>query len=123
MRTAPLSPPNVGNEAWRQIRNSLSQISARVQPFYPFSVTGDITISGDDYGFFLVDASGGAVAVTLPSAAANAGRCFSVKKIDATANTVTVAGAETIDGGPDAVISTPYTCLTFMSDGVEWWIV
>lgn len=118
----PPSPPAGANESWRQIRSLMAIFGAQLQPFYPSAITSSATISVE-YGFYLVDASGGAVTLTLPTALAHKGRCFSVKKIDGTSNGVTVMGSETIDNGASAIIATPYTCLTFMSDGATWWIV
>jgi hypothetical protein len=48
---------------------------------------------------------------------------FYIKKIDATANAVTISGTETIDGSATQVIVTQNVCLTVVSDGTEWWIV
>lgn len=71
-----------------------------------------------------VDATGGNVTITLPTAA-TAYKKLTVKKIDATANTVTIDGdgAETIDDQATAVILSQYTSVTIISDGTEWFIV
>jgi hypothetical protein len=73
----------------------------------------------------LVDASGDNRIITLPAASSVPGAIFVVKKIDATANTVTLTPqlGETIDDGPNSVISTQYTVKRIQSDGVEWWII
>jgi hypothetical protein len=73
----------------------------------------------------LVDASAGAVVITIPSATApNNGRTITVKKIDASASTVTLGGA-TIDGGPSAVISTQWASVTIHcnSAAAAWFVL
>jgi len=71
------------------------------------------------------DASGGAFTVTLPDAAGdNADRVIIIKKIDATANAVTVDGdgADTIDGATTNIISVQNASITVVSDGSNWCI-
>jgi len=74
----------------------------------------------------LCDASGGAFTVTLPEATGGAdGRVFHIKKVDASANAVTVDGhaAETIDGAATQALSAQYDSIMLVSDGTEWWIL
>jgi hypothetical protein len=67
----------------------------------------------------LVDASGGAITITLPDSTVTDninGRVYHVKKIDASANAVTVqrAGAsDLIDGATTSVISVQYQARTY----------
>lgn len=86
--------------------------------------TGNYTITLDD-GFVAVDATAGAVTITLPTAAAAAGFEFIVKKIDASANAVTLDGdgAETIDGAATLSLPTQYASAAVLSDGTTWWVV
>lgn len=88
------------------------------------TVAVDTTLGNEDHTV-LVDASGGNRIITLPPAADARFRTYNIKKIDATANTVTIDGngAETIDDAVTQVISTQYTSLQIISDGVSWWIV
>ncbi len=81
-------------------------------------------VLGDDY-IVLVDATAGNVVLDLPVASTNKGALVVVKKLDASANTVTLEanGAETIDGAANKVISTQYDKFTVVCDGVEWWVV
>lgn len=76
-------------------------------------------------GIILCDASGGSFSVTLPAAASNTGRRYYVKKIDATANIVTVDGngVETIDDSATVLLSSQYDAVTIACDGSEWWIL
>ena len=89
------------------------------------SVTTDYTVADRDYTI-LGDTTSGPLTVTLPSAGGGSkGHVYNVKKIDATANAVTIAadGAETIDGATTYVINTQYTSRTVISDGIQWWIL
>lgn len=70
----------------------------------------------------LVDASGGAVTITLPAPVDNLE--VSVKKIDSSTNEVTIASpnTETIDGSASQVISAQYIAETVVSDGTNYFL-
>lgn len=72
----------------------------------------------------LCDASGGAIVVTLPPAAAHSGRGYYIKKVDSSPNTVTIDGNanETIDNALTVVISQQYVARLIVSDGSNWWV-
>jgi hypothetical protein len=72
-----------------------------------------------------VDASGAARTITLPTAAAAIYRKYTIKKTDASANTVTIDAdaGELIDGALTAVIGVQYGSLTVQSNGTSWSIV
>lgn len=72
-----------------------------------------------------VNATDGAVTITLPAAAGCTGRRYDIKKVDSSANAVTIDGngAETIDGAATKVLSTQYSSVTIISNGTNWWIV
>lgn len=89
------------------------------------TVTGNTTLD-DDYETVNVDATAGNVTITLPLAAAIPFKKYNIKKVDASANTVTVDGngVQTIDGALTQVITTQYASITPQSDNVSaWWIV
>lgn len=71
-----------------------------------------------------VDATLGAYEVALPAASLATGFQFTIKKIDTTANAVTLnpSSTETIDGELTAVISAQWQSLVIESDGVGWLI-
>lgn len=73
----------------------------------------------------LSDATGWNIVLTLPPSATSSGKLFNIKKIDATANTVTLQwfGAETIDGSNTQIIAFPNVNLTIVSDGISWYII
>lgn len=88
------------------------------------TVTGNTTLTSADYTVFC-DATAGNITVTLPAVASHAGRIYNVKKIDASANTVTIDGnaSETIDGALTQVISVQYASLSLQTTTTQWWLI
>lgn len=74
---------------------------------------------------FLCDATAASFSVVLPAAATNSGRVFNIKKIDATANTVTIDGnaSETIDGALTYAINEQYRSIQLQSNGSNWYVI
>lgn len=71
----------------------------------------------------LADATSAPFTVTLP-VSPTAGDEYNVKKIDSTANAVTVQGSSgNIDGAANITIGTQFDSLSFTFDGTNWWIV
>lgn len=70
------------------------------------------------------DASGGAFTVTLPAIADNIGRRYRIKKIDASANAVTVDanGSETVETALTAVLASEGDSITIIPTSAGWWI-
>lgn len=86
------------------------------------TVTADTTAV---YGeAILVDATAGNRKVTLPTAQMGNAR-ITIKKIDSSANTVTVqgGGTSTIDGGPTFMIQAQYTSRDFATNGTNWFTI
>jgi hypothetical protein len=101
---------------------------ATTQSFVDFRNVRTVTVNttlDDFYETVLVDATGGNVTITLPLAAASPFRKYNIKKIDATANTVTITGSggETIDGAATQVIVTQYATLSPESDHISTWSI
>lgn len=71
------------------------------------------------------DATTAPFTVTLPTAVGIAGRQYTIKKTDATANAVTVDGdaSETIDGATTYPLASQYNSVTIVSDGANWLII
>jgi hypothetical protein len=86
--------------------------------------TSNYTITGTDVVIF-ADATSGNVTITLPTASANAGYRFYVKRIDASANTCSVArsGSDTIDGQTSITVGSQYDSYTVVSNGTLWYII
>jgi hypothetical protein len=69
-----------------------------------------------------VDASGGAVTITLPDAQRFIGRRFTIKKIDASAHAVTIQGlnGQTIDGAASESSHNEWAVFRLYSTGDNW---
>lgn len=86
-----------------------------------------IRLEIDDYtpiisdGTILVDATAKAIDITLPTAVEFDEHIYHIKKIDSSANNVTLVG--TIDEGVNAVISVQYSAISVHFDRTEWWII
>lgn len=98
--------------------------AALVTPFETRTVTTNTALTASDC-LVLVDATSGNVTIDLPPALGKNGFEVIIKKIDSTANTVTVEpnGAETIEGAANKVLTTQYEVCRTASDGATWWLV
>ena len=118
MRYIPFASNSV--EAWMQIVarevNALIQEKSNV-----LTKTAAYTIEEDD-DVILGDATAAAFTVTLPKATLFEGRRFTVKKIDASVNAVTLDGdgSETIDGTLTFALTARWDKVTVLSDGTNW---
>jgi hypothetical protein len=76
-----------------------------------------------DEAIIFADATAASLTVTLPEGVE--GMRVSVKKIDATVNTVTIDayGSETIDGQLTAAFAVQYTELSLRFHNGEWWVM
>lgn len=79
----------------------------------------------NDGDIIIWDTTSGNKTISLPASASNVNFVFDVKKIDSTANTITVDpnGAELIEDGATAVITTQYEALSAACDGTKWWVI
>jgi len=94
------------------------------QVAYPVrSVNANTTVRVIDE-VLLVDASGGNRTITLISAVATP-NSYTVKKIDNSANTVTIAttGGQTIDSGTTKVLAAQWDTATVIPSGGNWYVV
>jgi len=75
-------------------------------------------------GVIFLNAASNDVTLTLPTAAAGDGQVLIVKRIDASAQVVTIDGdaAETIDGSATKALVSLET-VRLISDGTEWWVI
>lgn len=73
----------------------------------------------------LANATGGAITFTLPTAAAGVGQVFFFKKIDSSANAMTIKGngSELIDATNTQSTTVQYETFTVVSNGTQWWII
>jgi len=89
------------------------------------SLSADTTLTAQNSpSVYLVDATSAVTTITLP-APADVKFPITVKKIDVSANNVTVdtPGSETIDGAADDTIASQYDSVTYVTDGSNWFTV
>lgn len=86
----------------------------------------DTTLDSTDFTvLFLLSASFGNSSALLPAAATCVGRIYAIKKVDATAYTVTIDpnGAELIEGAATLVLSAQWESVLIQSDGTGWHVL
>lgn len=89
------------------------------------TVNSNTTLLSTDYTVE-VDASGGNIIITLPTAVSQfsggSGRIYNIKKIDSTLNTVTInpTAPDTIDDLTSLVISAKDVAYTIQSNQIDW---
>lgn len=74
----------------------------------------------------LADATSGAFDIDLPAAASHSGRIYTIKKVDASGNAVSIDpnGTELIDGTSTSLaISTQWATRTIQSNGTSWFVI
>ncbi len=83
------------------------------------TVTANTTLSFQEC--LLVNASGGTRTITLSDPVD--GRVVTIKKIDSSANAITIQGysGENIDGAGTATLSSQWSTVTLYSDGTDWY--
>lgn len=88
------------------------------------SVTANYTQSPND-SIILVNATSGAITVTLQPALQCEQKRLTIKKTDSSGNAVTIDanGAETIDGSATKSLATQYKAYELVAQGGSWWIV
>jgi hypothetical protein len=88
--------------------------------------TASFSLGTGDEQVIPVDATSGAITVTLPPAnTSGRGRAFIIKKIDNSANAVTIDGdtSDTIDGAANYSLATQWKYVKVVSDGTNWLII
>jgi hypothetical protein len=82
----------------------------------------DTTLDASHYAV-LVDASAGDVVISLPTVTTSFGRIYNIKKIDDSANIVTIDGSGTqrIDGSFTKTLSTRWASIQIQNDGTFAW--
>lgn len=85
--------------------------------------TASYTMNGND-AILLVNASSASVVILVDQGTQYVGRVRAVKKMDSTANPVTVIPTSgNIEGLATRVLSTQYKAITFVSDGTDLWLL
>jgi hypothetical protein len=72
-----------------------------------------------------LNAGSGNVTITLPTAVGIAGRQYTIKRIDSSGNTATVAttSSQTIDGAATKSLTAQWKYVTVVSDGANWLVI
>ncbi len=101
-----------------------ADLVARLQRYNVRSVTAATTLTEND-DLLLVNTTGGGVAVNLPPVAGTRGKIYFIKKIDASANNVTLTdnASDLIDGAGTLVWNTQWQSYTVISSGATWNVV
>lgn len=88
-----------------------------------FAMSPYTVLPGDD--ILLVDSSGGAVTLDLPTAIGILGQTYTIKKTSSDVNVVTVdpSGAQTIDGQANMTIDMQYTSFDIVSNNANWDVI
>ena len=104
------------NDVWSPVSSLSGRIVTTAAPTYTLTRLDSV---------LLVDATAGAVTVTVPAAADYTDRQWIVKKIDASANTVTLdaTGANTIDGAGTLALASQWDSTRIASNGTAWFVV
>lgn len=106
------------------LKNTLPSYTHAVgMPFAQAKSTNYAVVSTDEGSTILVDATAGAVNITLLAASTWNGFRLTVKKTDSTTNIVTVlrVGSDTIDGATSYVIRSQLDVLSLISNGTATW--
>lgn len=109
----------VGGISAQDVRDLLYSV-AGVIPYV--AKTANYTATENDE-FIAVDATSGAVTITLPPVATTrGGKRYVIKKIDSSGNAVTADGnaSETIDGATTKATSTQWASFTLINTGSAW---
>lgn len=97
--------------------------SATFQGNKASTISGNTTLTGTSNTSQYSDATSAGFTVTLPAASSNTDKVILVKKIDSSANAVTVsrAGSDTIEGATTFALANQYDWVVIQSDGTATW--
>ena len=87
------------------------------------TTVSSLTTLNATHGYVLCNAASGAFTLNLPAASTR--KRYHLKKIDASANAITVTpnGADTIQGAGTFSLNTQYKSITIYSDGTSTWYI
>lgn len=122
--------PTARDDHEKDLQLALEQFFRQVDDAINFLLRPNIVTKTDNYTLtdndhtVLGNAIGGAITLTLPESATVEGKCYTIKKTDASGNAVTIDGygAETIDGSATHALSSQYDGVIIQSDGTNWTI-
>jgi hypothetical protein len=111
-----------GNNTWTGTQTYSNNVQMNASVGYKYTATSDALTLDGTHHMVNVDATAGAVTITLPTAVGITGRVYIVRKSDSSANAVIVDGdgAETINGATTYSLTSQYQSVTIMSNGAGW---
>jgi hypothetical protein len=100
--------PTATQEIWKTLYNNSTDLTV---------TEGGVVV--------IADAPVGPVTIHLPAVSGSLDRIICVKKVDVSANAVTLNpnASETIDGATTYPLSTQYDSVTVICDGDEWHVI
>lgn len=115
-----LASPNAATPGWSAVR--MERLLRTIRPV----AAAYTVLDSDERPVVLADATGGAFTVTLP--VASAGLEVTVKKVDSSANAVSVSTPAattpaTIDGAGSTSLAAQYEVTRLVSDGTNWFVI
>ncbi len=118
-----LGRPLDGDSPYQEIKETDTIANPDALNAISSTQTSDYSIVDTD-DIILADESGGAVTITLP-APTWAGETYTVKRISAAANGVTIDTADTatIDGATSQSLAAQWDFIKVVSDGTDWFII
>lgn len=86
---------------------------------------GTYSLTSTSKRVHLANAVSGSITYNLPAASSNTDKTYTIKKTDASANTVTLTpnGSDKIDTAASYVLTIPNQSATIVSNGSGWWIL
>lgn len=114
----------VKQELFQTIKDDLDFLFSRPtswdQQVAVVSASLDLTTQTNSY-YYICDCTAGNIAITLPAAADSNSIIFAFKKIDSTANTLTInrLGSDTIEGATSFTVPKQYDCIAIVGSGSE----
>jgi len=104
-----------GGAVWKQVSGIL--------PTAIRTIVSSATTTDFDQ-VLIVDATSGAVTVTLPTATAISGTVLDIKKSDSSTNTVTLDGdGANVDGAGTFVLIVQFQSARVIFDDTQWWVI
>jgi DUF4097 and DUF4098 domain-containing protein YvlB len=113
-----------GNNTWTGTNTYSGNVQMNASVGYKYTaVSAGTTLDGTHHDVN-VDATAGAVTITLPTAVGITGRRYWIRKLDSSANAVVVDGdgSETINGALTYSLTSQYATVEVESNGANWMV-
>jgi hypothetical protein len=118
-----LNQNTTGNAATATTATTATNVTGSITTAISTKTTAYTATASDNT--LLGNATSAAFSITLPTAVGITGKTYTVKKIDSSANAVTVAttSSQTIDGTTTKPLARQYDAIAVQSDGSNWMII